>query len=77
MLNPQTLRDVTQLFGRYKRNPSDAPMKIFTPVIHCYDRTYNLLQTLDFDSQSITQSSQAFQSAIENMNTLLNSSNTI
>ena len=59
VLNNRTLRDVTRLFDPYKRNPSDTPITILTHILHWYDRTHKLLQTLDLDSQRITQSSQA------------------
>ena len=48
-------------------------MTTLTHILHCYDRTYKLLQTLDLDSQRITQSSQAIQSALETITTLFNS----
>ena len=53
----------------YKRNPSDSPITTLHHLIHCHERTSQLLQTLDLDSQRITQSSQAIQSALESMNT--------
>ena len=56
----------------YKRNSSDSPI---TTLIHCHNRTSQHLETLDLDSQRITQSSQAVQSALESMNTLFNTLN--
>ena len=75
MLNNPTLKDLTQMLDPYKRNPSDSPITILNHLIHCYDRTSKLLQTLDLDSQRITQSAQAIQSALESMNTLFNTFN--
>ena len=59
----------------YKRNPTDYVMTTLTHIIHCYDRTLKLLQSLDLDSQHIAQSSQVIQSALESMTTLFNSTN--
>ena len=75
VLNNQTLRDITNLLDPYKRTPSETPITTLTHILHCYDRTHKLLQTLDLDSQRITQSSQAIQSALESITTLFNSSN--
>ena len=66
--------DITNLSDPYKRNSSNSLITTLTHTIHCYDRTHKLLQPLDLDSQRITQSSQALQSALESM-TLLNSIN--
>ena len=73
--NNRTLRDITNLLDRYKRNPSDTPITTLTHMLHCYDRTHQLLQTLDLDSQRFTQSSQAIHSALESITTLFNSTN--
>ena len=75
VLNNRTLRDITNLLDPYKRNASDTPITTLTHILHCYDITHKLLQTLDLDSQRITQSSQAIQSASESINTLFNSTN--
>ena len=61
VLNNRTLRDITNLLDPYKRTPSETPITTITHILHCYDRTHKLLQTLDLDSQRITQSSQAIQ----------------
>ena len=74
VLNNRTLRDIT-LLDPYKRTPSETPITTLTHILQCYDRTYKLLQTLDSDSQRITQSSQAIQSALESITSLFNSSN--
>ena len=69
VLNNRTLRDITNLLDPYKRTP-ETPITTLTHILHCYDRTQKLLQTLDLDSQRITQSSQAIQSALESITTL-------
>ena len=73
VLNNRTLRDKTHLLDPYKRNVSDSLIATLTYIIHYYDRTHKLLQSLDLDSQRITQSSQAIQSSLESMTTLFNS----
>ena len=75
MLTNRTLKELTQMLDPYKRNPSDSPIATLTHLIKCYDRILQLLQTLDLDSQRITQPSQAIQSAFESMNTLFNTLN--
>ena len=55
VLNNRTLRDITNLLDPCKRTPSETPITTFTQILHCYDRTHKLLQTLDLDSQRITQ----------------------
>ena len=75
MLNNRTLNDLTQMLDPYKRTPSDTPITTLNYLIHCYDRTSKLLQTIDLDSQRITQSSQANQSELESMNTIFNTFN--
>ena len=72
VMNNRTLRDINNLLDPYKRNLSDTPITTLTHILHCYDRTHKLLQTLDLDSQRITQSSQAIQSALESKTTLFN-----
>ena len=75
VMNNRTLRDITNVLDPYTRNPSETPITTLTHLLHCYDRTHKLLQTLDLDSQRITQSSQAIQSALESITTLFNSTN--
>ena len=74
-MNNRTLRDIFNLLDPYKRNPSETPITTLTHILHCYDRTHKLQQTLDLDSQRITQSYQAIQSALESITTLFNSTN--
>ena len=54
VLNNRALRDITNLLDPYKRNPSETPITTLTQILHYYDRTHKLLQTLDLDSQRIT-----------------------
>ena len=75
VLNNRSLRDITNLLDPYKRNLSDTPITTLTRILHCYDRTHKLLQTLDLDCKRITQSTQAIQSALESITTLFNSTN--
>ena len=56
-LNNRTLGDITNLLDPYKRTPSETPITTLTHILHCYDRTHKLLETLDLDSQRIKQSS--------------------
>ena len=77
-MNNRTLRDMTNLLDPYKRTPSETPITTLTHILQCYDRSHKLVQTLDLDSQRITQSSQAtqaIQSALESITTLFNSTN--
>ena len=75
VLNNRTLRDITNLFDPNKRTPFETPIITLLQILHLYDRTHKLLQTLDLDSQRNTQSSQAIQSALESITTLFNSTN--
>ena len=62
---------MTNLLEAYKRNPSETPITTLTHILNCYDRTHKLLQTLDLDFQPITQFSQAIQSGLEPITSLL------
>ena len=73
VFNNRTLCDITPLMDPYKRNSSDYLITTLTHRKHCYDRTHKLLESHDLDSQRITQSSQAIQSALESFSTLFNS----
>ena len=75
VLNNRTLRDMTNLLEPYKRISSETPITPLTHILHCYDRTHKLVQTLDLDSQRITQSSQAIQPVLETITTLFTSTN--
>ena len=50
VLNNRTLGDITNLLDPYKRTPSETPITTLTHILHCYDRTHKLLQTLDLES---------------------------
>ena len=73
--NKRTLRDITHPLDPYKRNSSYSLITTFTHILHCYERTHKLLKSLDLNSQRITQSSKAIQSALDYMTTLFNSTN--
>ena len=75
VLNNRTLRDITNLLIPSKRNPSNTPITTLTHILYCNDRTHKLLQILDLDSQRITQSCQAIQSALESITTPFNATN--
>ena len=75
VLNNRTFCDITHLLDPYNRTLSDTLITTLTHIIHCYDRTHKLLQSFDLDSQRITQSSQAIQSALESLTTLFISTN--
>ena len=68
VLTSRTLRDLTYELELYKKNPSDSPLATPTHVLDCYDHTIKVLQSLDIDSQRITQSSKAIQTTLENLN---------
>ena len=50
VMNNRTLRDLTNILDPYKRNPSETPITTLTFILHCYDRTHKLLQTLDLSA---------------------------
>ena len=75
VLNNRTLRDITHLMDPYKQNSSDSLITTLTHRKQCNNRTHKLLQSFDLDSERITQSSQAKQSALESVTTLFNSTN--
>ena len=75
VLNNCSLRAITHLLDPCKRNTSDTLITTLTHIIHCYDRTHKLLQSLDLYPQRITQSSQAVQSALESITSLSDSTN--
>ena len=61
------LRDLTYKLDPYKKNPSDSPLATLTHLLDCYDHTLKILQSLDLDSERITQSSKAIQTTLENV----------
>ena len=50
ILNNRTIRYIRNLLDPYKRNSSDTLITTLTHIIHCYDTTHKLLQSLDLDS---------------------------
>ena len=72
ILNNRTHHDIAHLLDPYKRNPSETPITTLTHILHCYDRTHKLLQTLDLDAQRITQSSHTICFGIHNYSFKLN-----
>ena len=68
VLTSRTLRDLTYKLDPYKKNPSDSPLAALTHILDCYDHTLKILESLDIDSQRITQSSKAIQTTHENFN---------
>ena len=54
VMNNRTLRDLSNLLDSYERNPSETPITTLRHILHCFDRTHKLLQTLALDSQRIT-----------------------
>ena len=71
MLNNRTLRDKRQLPDPYKQTPSDSIITSLTHLMHCHERTENILRSFNLDSQRITQSSQAIQSALDSISSIL------
>ena len=67
-LASRTLRDLTYKLDPYKKNPTDSSLTTLTHFLECSDRTLKILQSLDIDSQRITQSSKAIQKTLENLN---------
>ena len=63
----RTLEDMTEKFEPYKR-PNDTPLTTFTRFVDHYERTAKILPTLNLDSQTINQASQAIQSTLEPLN---------
>ena len=73
VLSNRTLRETNHLLEPYKQNSSDTVITTLTQLIHCYGRFHKLLQSLDLDSQLITQSSKAINSTLESITTTFNS----
>ena len=65
VLTSRTLRDLTYKLDPYKMNPSDSPLTTLTHILECYDHTLKILQSVDIDSQRVTQSSKAIQTTLE------------
>ena len=61
VLTPRTLCNLTYKLDPYKKNPTDSPLTTLTHILECYDHTLKILQSLDIDSQRITQSSKQYK----------------
>ena len=68
VLTSRTLRDLTSKLDPHKKNSTDSPLRTLTHILECYDHTLKILQSLDIDSQRITQSSKAIQTTLEILN---------
>ena len=68
VLASRTIGDLTYELDPYKKNPTGSPLTKLTHILQCYDHTLKLLQSLDIDSQRITQSSKAIQTTLESLN---------
>ena len=66
---------MNHLLEPFKQNSSDTVITTLIHMVHCYDRTHKLLQSLDLESQRITQLSKAIQSTLESLTTIFNSIN--
>ena len=67
VLASRTLRDLTYKLDPYKNNPSDSQLTTLTHILESYDHTLKILQSLDIDSQRITQLSEAIQTTLGNL----------
>ena len=56
--NNRTLREIDYLMEPYKKNSSHSATTTLTQLVHSFERIHKLLQSLDVDSQSISQSSK-------------------
>ena len=61
VLTSRTLRDLTYKLDPCKKSPTDSSLTTLTHLRESYDNTLKILQSLDIDSQRITQSSKAIQ----------------
>ena len=68
VLTSRILRDLTSKLDPHKNNSTDSPLRTLTHILECYDHTLKILQSLDIDSQRITQSSKAIQTTLEILN---------
>ena len=64
VLASRTLRDINYKLA-YKKNSTDSLFTTLTHILECYNHTLKILQSLDIDSQRITQSSKAIQTSLE------------
>ena len=73
VLNNRTLREIDHLMEPYKQNSSDSAVTTLTHLVHSYERIHKLLQSLDIDSQRITQSSNTITSTLTSINNIFSS----
>ena len=74
-LNNRTLREIDHLMEPHKQNSFDTAITALTHLVHSYERIHKLLQSLDLDSQRITQSSLRMTSTLTSINTIFESIN--
>ena len=65
VLNIRTLREIDHLM--------DSAVTTLTHLVYSYERIHKLLQSLDLDSQRITQSSKTITSTLTSINTIFSS----
>ena len=75
VLNDRTLRKIDHLMETYKQNSSDSAVTTLTHLVHSYERIQKLLQSLDIDSQCITQLSKTIIFTITTINNIFSSIN--
>ena len=61
VLTSRTHRDLTYKLDPHKKNPTDSSPTTPTHILECYDNTLKILESLDIDSQRITQSSKQYK----------------
>ena len=75
VLNNHTLREIDHLMEPYEQNYSDTAITTLTNPVHSFERIHKLIQSLDLDSQRITQSSKTSTSTLTSINTIFSSLN--
>ena len=73
VLNNRTLRKIDHLMEPFKQNSSDSAVTTLTHLVQSSKRIHKLLQSLDLDSQRITQSLKTILSTLKSMNTIFSS----
>ena len=73
VLNNRILREIDLLMEPYKQNSSDSTVTTLTRLVHSDERIHKLLQSLDIDSQRITQSSKTITSTLTSLNNICSS----
>ena len=75
VLNNHTLPEIDHLIEPHKRSSSDSAVTTLTHLVHSYERIHKLLQSLDIDSQRITQLSKTITSTLTSINNIFSSIN--